>query len=212
MWTLIVRSHGRWPYLERALDSLDLDFFDRRIFAFDGCIAGTKLIPRDERNEFLITGDERQGLTANLAQAWGALTTEDEWVLDWEEDFVALDLPLQEMADTLDAHRDVAQMALVRQPWSPEEHEAGGLLHGPHLQGDLADRGGWLHQKRIFTLNPYVAHASTLRSLHPGVETSLTSQCLERGLSFGYWGSMTDPPRVLHIGEHGGMNSPGWLP
>ena len=210
-FTLLVRSHGRWSYLRRCIDSIDLTQFDRLVLSVDGPAVGA---PIDDGDGWgvLSTGPERLGLSANVAQAWGALGPDDEWVLDVEEDFVLLDAPLRAMADLLTAHRDVAQMALVRQPWSPEEHAAGGLLHGPHLQGDLIDEGGWLRQDRIFTLNPYLAHASLLRSLTPGVERSLTDQCWERRLSFGFLGAMADPPRCLHIGAEGGMGSPGWLP
>lgn len=206
-FTLIVRSHGRWPYLQRCVDSLDLGVFDRLVLSVDG---PCDLEP--DGFEVLSTGPDRQGLSANLTQAWGALTPDDEWVFDVEEDFLILDAPLAEMAETLSKNRDVAQMALVRQPWSPEEAAAGGVLHGPHIGGDVLNEGGWLRQARIFTLNPYVAHASLLRSLTPSVEESLTEQLLARGYTFGFWGTVEDRPRVLHIGAEGGMGSAGWKP
>lgn len=210
-WTLVVTSHQRWHYTARTLNALDgnmgLGWFDRRVLSVDGDSTHTP----DSRMEVVRTGS-RQGLTANLKQAWGALTPEDEWVLHLEEDMVLREAPLEAMADVLDQNRDLAQMALVRQPWSMEEHQAGGLLFGPHIRGQVTDRGGWLEHDRIFTLNPFVAHASLLRSLQPSVESSLTQQCRERGLSFGFWGGLHDPPRVEHIGYEGGMGSPLWKP
>lgn len=212
--TLLVRSHGRWEYLHRAVTSLaDIhrETFARKVLSLDGPVSSyLEKFGEAQGWEVLSTGPERLGLAANVAQAWGALTADDEIVLDWEEDFLALDVPLAEMVAVLGSNRDLAQVALVRQPWSPEEHAAGGLLYGPNLAGDFTDQGGWLRQERIFTLNPYVARASLLRSLQPGVETDLTSQCLARGLSFGYLGSASDPPKVLHIGASGGMGSEGW--
>lgn len=213
-WTLVVMSHGRWNYLRHGLSALDdlvgLDFFDRRILSLDGGFhtEGSAIPGQWERHAL----PERLGLTANLTQAFAALSRDDEWVLWLEEDFVLLDAPLEEMAKTLAAKRDLAQMALVRQPWSPEEQEAGGMLHGPHFQGDLTDEGRWMRHKRIFTLNPFVAHASLLRTLTPGVEESLTKQCRARKLWFGFWGGMEDEPRCLHIGAENGMGSPGWRP
>ena len=212
-FTLVVTSHGRWEYLGRALEALDrvvgLDFFDRRILSLDG------VFNEGERNvdgtfEILSTGPERQGLTANLAQAWGALNEDDEWVFHLEEDFVIEDAPLVEMAETLDAFRNVANMVLLRQPWNQEEIRAGSILKTHRFM--LTDMGGWLQHEAGFWLNPNVASAALLRSLQPGVETSLTNQCRARRLTFGYWGGRDDPPRCWHIGSEGGMGSEGWLP
>ena len=211
-FTLVVTSHGRWEYLGRALEALDrvvgLDFFDRRILSLDG------VFNEGERNvdgtfEILSTGPERQGLTANLAQAWGALNEDDEWVFHLEEDFVIEDAPLVEMAETLDAFRNVANMVLLRQPWNQEEIRAGSILKTHRFM--LTDMGGWLQHEAGFWLNPNVAHASLLRSLRPGVESDLTNQCRSRGMTFGWWGGRDDPPRVWHIGAEGGMGSEGWL-
>ena len=207
MFTLVVTSHGRWDYLDRAMDSVSHLSFDRTILSFDG------VEPWDVRPDapatILNTGPKRQGLTANLAQAWGALTTEDEWVFHLEEDFIVRDAPLAEMAATLDAFPFVANMVLVRQPWNQVERRFGSVL--PTIPG-LVDRGGWQEHRKGFWLNPFVAHASLLRSLCPGVEQKLTDQCLARGLSFGYWGGRDDEPRCEHIGVSGGMGSEGWLP
>jgi hypothetical protein len=189
--------------------------FDRAILSFDGCmggIGGSTLpcwpgLPCEV--QILSTGPRRQGLTANLAQAWGALTSDDEWVFHLEEDFVVHDAPLEEMADTLDAYRQVGNMVLVRQPWNPAEQRAGSVLKAQSY--DLTDRGGWLEHHGGFWLNPFVAHASLLRSLTPGPEQHLTNQCRARGLTFGYWGGRDDPPRCEHVGAEGGMGSDGWL-
>ncbi len=216
MFTLVVTSHGRWEYLQQTFMALESvvgpwsDRFDRCILAYDG--DPNRWEPQSFANgwmmELVATGS-RQGLTANLAQAWGALTTEDEWVFHVEEDFIVRDAPLDEMAATLDAFPFVANMVLVRQPWNQVEQRFGSVL--PTITG-LVDRGGWQEHRRGFWLNPMVAHASLLRSLQPGVETSLTKQCLARGLSFGYWGGRDDEPRCEHIGSSGGMGSPGWKP
>ena len=213
-WTLVVTSHGRWPYLWRMMETaLTPDTFDRAVLSFDGVDLKRNTIAHNYLKakgvEVLTTGPERQGLTANLTQAWGALTSEDEWVFHVEEDFLIRDAPLTEMAATLDAFPFVANMVLVRQPWNQVERRFGSVL--PTIPG-LVDRGGWQEHRRGFWLNPMVAHASLLRSLQPGVEQKLTDQCLARGLSFGYWGGRDDEPRCEHIGAEGGMNSPGWLP
>lgn len=215
-WTLIVMGHGRWPYLTQTLVSLNrvMPRFDRVIWSFDGVSVLDDYFCgdlEDPRATYLSTGRERQGLTANLAQGWGALGDDDEWVAFVEEDWLIRDFPLDDMADTLEAFGDVANMVLVRDPVSPQEQRAGSVLGGQHVQGRWEDMGGWVRHRKGFWLNPFVAHADTLRSLEPGTEDVLTAQCLERGLSFGYWGSPEDEPRCQHIGVEGGMGSPGWL-
>lgn len=208
-WTLVVTSHGRWEYLARTLAALNPigDSFTRRIYSCDGCDP-YEFFGGVEGSTYLSTGPERMGLTANLAQAWGALTAEDEWVFHLEEDFVVHDAPLDEMAGTLDAFPRVANMVLLRQPVNPAELRYSSVL--PTIPGGVTERGGWLEHTAGFWLNPMVAHSSLLRSLQPGVEESLTRQCRARGLSFAYYGGLHDPPRCEHIGAEGGMGSDGW--
>lgn len=212
MWTLVVMGHGRTEYFVKAVEAVDevigWDFFDRHIVSMDGTLI-RHMWPSSYEWEPLVTEiGVRHGLTANMAQAIGALTPDDKWVFWLEEDFLVTDAPLQAMADTLTANRDVANMVLARQPWNAQEQAAGSVL--ATIPG-LSDEGGWCRHRAGFWLNPMVAHASLLRSLRPGVESSLTAQCNARGLSYGYWGGVADEPRCLHIGAEGGMGSPGWL-
>lgn len=205
MWTLVVMSHGRWPYLQRSLASVGLGQFDRVVGAFDGCSP-----PNEIGRVFDATWEStvRGGLTANMARALSLLDDDDEWVFWLEEDFVIEDAPLEDMAAVLKVNR-VANMVLARQPWNEAEMAAGSVLATiPGLR--VCDV--WCEHWAGFWLNPFVAHASLLRSLTPGVEQDLTAQCLDRGYSFGYWGGPSDRPRCWHIGAEGGMGSPGWLP
>ncbi len=209
-WTLVVRGHGRWNYLDRSVDSIDfavgLDRFDRKILSIDG--PG----PDKWRDgwEVLSTGPDRKGLTANVTQAWGALTDDDGYVFDTEDDFVVAPVDLDAIADVLDANPHVATMTLIRQPVNASEVNAGGLIWGEHFQGEFTDHDGWLEQKRLWSINPSVTRASTLRAVTPGVERLLTDQAHAKGWTFGFWGHPFDPPRALHIGTVGGMGSPGW--
>lgn len=217
-FTLVVTSHGRWEYLSRTLSALwdavpgGVDFFDRVIVSVDHTGTtddGPMSLPHicGPTGGFYFTG-ARKGLTANMTQAISHLTDRCEYVFWLEEDFVLHDAPLEEMAKTLDAFPNVANMVLLRQPWGAHEIRAGSVLKAQPYE--LTDRGGWLEHTGGFWLNPFVAHASLLRSLRPGVERELTAQCRARGLSFGYWGGADDPPRCTHIGAEGGMGSPGW--
>lgn len=208
MWTLVVMGHGRWPYLQRALQSLDdvvgLDLFDRKVGAFDGAAPPPAIHDVFDSAWY---SESRRGLTANMGTAFAQLDEHDDWVFWLEEDFVLIDAPIDLMASVLDDNGDVANMVLARQPWAP--HEVWGVMRsipGLHVEGR------WSSHEAGFWLNPMVCRASLLRSLDPGVESSLTDQCRSRGLRFGYWGTPDDEPRCLHIGAEGGMGSAGWLP
>ena len=183
--------------------------FHRRIISFNGVAAPYEY----EGWGTYTTGPVRQGLTANLAQAWGALGDGDEWVFHVEEDFViAPNAPLTDMIATLNTYRYLANMVLVRQPWNQQERKANGLLKANRPFLTPRDGGRWQEHDRGFWLNPMIAHSSLLRTLKPGVEQELTKQCTARRLRFGWWGAVDDDPRCIHVGASGGMNSPGWLP
>jgi hypothetical protein len=210
MTTLLIRGHGRWGYLESAIQSLKATGawyrFDRTVLSLDNCLPPEWQLPFDE----VLMLPSRSGLSANLKQGWET-AADDDWVFDTEEDFEILDCPLEDMMMTMDAHPHVANMVLMRQPVSMEEHRAGGVLGGQHLQGTYIAHPGWIEHKAGYWLNPGLVRGSLLKALIPSVEWSLTIQCLDRGLSFGYWGGVTDPPRCIHIGDEGGMGSPGWI-
>lgn len=211
-WTLVIRGHGRWDYLAQSVASIDrtigLDRFARKILSIDG--PGPNAWP--DGWEVLSTGPERRGLTANVTQAWRALTAEDDWVFDTEDDFLIENCPLDEMADVLEAVPHVANMTLIRQPVNPWEERAGGLLWSEHFQGQFTEHDGWLEQNRLWSINPSVMRASTMLAVTPGVERLLTDQADANGWSHGFWGKPHDPPRATHIGTENGMGSKGWLP
>lgn len=186
------------------VNALGLDF-DRRVLSVDG---PADTFGADEDWEVRSTGPTRQGLAANVRQAWADLEP-DAWVLDVEEDFVLNDCPVEAMAEVLRENTHLASMVLLRQPVNPDE--ANGVLHGPHIAGKFTQHPGWIEHRRLWSLNPSLAHASHLLAVEGAVEADLTAQALMKGWSFGYWGDAGDPPRCEHIGTSGGMNSPGWL-
>jgi len=206
-WSLLITSHGRFPYLERTLAGIDavvgLERFDRKVIGFDGC---DRWFPDDWTVTASVT---RDGLAANLARGWAQLPDEG-WVLHVEEDFVLSDAPVDDMAAALTDRPDVANMVLLRQPWNDAEKRAGSVLNV--RPQEYAERDTWLEHSLGFWLNPCVYRASLAHELTAGVEADLTAQCRVRGMTFGYWGGMDDEPRCRHIGHEGGMGSPGWKP
>jgi hypothetical protein len=150
----------------------------------------------------------RRGYTAQMVDLWQQLADLDQpLVLLWEADFLpAGDVPLEAMAAILDADHDLAQIALVRQPWWPNEHAAGGLLRSLEARGialfqadsHVEHTGGWtsnpcLFRRTIATAQPWPAAAWS--------ESAYGAQLRAAGYRFAYYGHRDDSPRVLHIGE-----------
>ena len=214
-WTLLGLDHGRWEYVERSLAALDetigLDFFDRRVFAYDGGHLPSQF-PLAIRRHFddLCFDGQRKGLAANIQRGWDVLGS-DEWVFHLELDFVVHDAPLVPMAAVLQSHPSVAQMVLERQPLNASEVANGGLLGAeniPEFQQWGNPGSPWREQRHLFSFNPCVYHSSLASTA--GTETDITHRLLAEGRTFGFWGSQGDAPRCEHIGVEGGMGSAGW--
>lgn len=155
----------------------------------------------------VVTHPDRRGLAAAVRSAWAALPDSVEFVFHLEADFILLEpVDLEAMADTLDANRRLAQLVLKRQPWSPEEQTAGGIIET--CPGAYDDRDGWVEHCRIFSLNPCLIPREVVDMGWPDSnEAGQTTRLVDDGWSFGLWGGREDPPRVLHIGVE---RAPGW--
>jgi len=153
--------------------------------------------------------EPRQGLAASVQLCWDELRSWDlDYVFHVEEDFVFPDPPpIDDMAAILAANPELAQVALYRQPWSPEEIAADGYLN---LHSDQYEqREGYLVTDRLFTLNPclYPAWLMDIGWPDRGGEAEFTAICREKGLRFGLYGQRTDSARCIHIGAR---RSAGW--
>lgn len=209
MWTLLVLDHRPADlYRDRVIRQLDevvgLDFFDRLVLSLDRD-ANDDADPTVGDWEVLHTGGGR-GLIANVQQAWDVLGP-DEWVFHLEGDFLVREAPLDVMRSVLGQYPWVAQMVLERQPVSPEEFAAGGLVGAQCIPSAVA-RGTWREQDHLFSFNPCVYHSTA--ATKAGTETHVTQRLRADGWTFGLWGRQGDPPRCEHIGVQGGMGSPGW--
>ena len=167
----------------------------------------------DDRDHFLgMAGAVRAGFE------W-ALSEDADFVYWHEEDFL-LNGPinLEPMATILDACPHLSQMALKRQPWSPEEVATGGFMEGhpsEYLDHAFTTADGeplpgleWVETRRNFTLNPCLIPRRTLIVGWPDDnEAGMTTRLLERGMSFGFYGRAADPPRVTHVGV---QRASGW--
>ena len=156
--------------------------------------------------------DHLLGMAGAVQRAWAwALTTNCDYLLHVEEDFRFLEpLNLAGMLDVLRHDETLAQVVLKRNPWSPEEVQAGGFIeqhpddYTDHQAGQLC----WVTHQRYFSLNPCLIPRHILERGWPdGNEAEMTSSLVADGYRFAFYGHRTDPPRVQHIGA---VRGEGW--
>ena len=146
-----------------------------------------------------------QGYGAAMKAACHA--AEGQQCLLWEEDFTALEpINLAEMSEILYHRPYLAQIALLRGPHFPIEHEQGGLLEALiHKGHTITEVGGVLEQTATFTANPAVWRGEVFAQ---GWPTGRLSEEIKRdillgqGYRFGYLPGI----RVQHHGERSGFD------
>lgn len=198
---LIILTNRRDLYLEETLDSIDehVTGLDRLTIVDDsgdhawrrGGIGHHEVVPVDDR-------------PAGYARAMQTVldVAEGDHVLFWEEDFRATaPVDVGELATILDNRPHLAQLALMRQPWYPNEVAAGGVLEAKAHEGheiELID-GVWEH-RAFFTCNPTVLPRRTLDRpwpRKPWSESAFGSELLrDPATRFG----MLPGVRVEHVG------------
>jgi glycosyltransferase involved in cell wall biosynthesis len=212
--TLLVITDGRQEYLRRTLASFDLCInpltISRRIIVndcpdHDFCDWIDADLDFDEHVRPL---PHRRGFAGAIAAGWEIAKGAD-YVFHLEDDFIfTRHVDLRAMAAVLDAHPEMAQMALRRQPWNDVEQLAGGVVEArPEEYRDHHDHSGhqWLTHQLFFTTNPSLIPQWVINRGWPQVSQSEGVFGLELfqdpQVVCGYWGQRADPPWVLHIGE-----------
>lgn len=164
--------------------------------------------------------DHRLGLAGAVQAAWDWAVKEDlDYLLHVEEDFRFVEpVDVESMVDVLVHDESIAQVVLKRQPWSPEERRAGGIIemhphdYTPHTvmvsEGEYRRYSIWTEHRRIFSLNPCLIPRHILERGWPaGNEAEMTTNLLADGYKFAFYGAKDDPPRVIHVGHE---RSAGW--
>lgn len=153
---------------------------------------------------------ERLGFGGTIADTWERLAavTDEGFVLHLEDDFVLeRSVDWQRIADVLDAHPHLVQLALRRQPWNEIEIAAGGVVESRADEYDDCTDGvhDWLEQRMFFTTNPSLYRRSLATRGWPNVEHSegmFTHALLAESSEtrFGFWGARDSGVWVEHIG------------
>lgn len=199
---IIIGTYRKRAYIDRALDSID-----------QYVSGGTELVFIDDSGDaenaaylsqygkVIETGAKGYGVAMTAA----CVAAEGETAMWWEEDFEALtDINLDEMAEILYHRPYLAQVALLRGPHFPIEHEYGGLIEALQAKGHkFTDVHGVIEQTATFTANPSVWRGPVWAASWPRVrwsEDRKRDQLLQQGYRFGYLPGI----RVAHDGERTG--------
>jgi len=234
--SLICFTDGREGLLQRTLDSFD------KMIKLDGDMKWLQRLLIDDSanpsyNQYIVdnfldagrfTGaifhPIRLGFCRSIWDAWRRLEVGSDFVFHLEDDFLFLrEIQLRDMVRVLRTEPDLAQIALVRQPWNETEKKAGGLIESrldqyqqwstlkesyihnrPAFVGPDSDRIYWLRHRSYFTTNPclYPRNIPYLGwPLEKHCEGVFTHKLLKKGLDFAHLGSFGDKPTVWHIGD-----------
>lgn len=222
---LLIFTDGRRDCLDRTLAcarlALPWDEFTARILIDDSGSTGHYLAVTAANPDLMVLAPldgTKRGFSGAIAAGWELLAThapDAEMVFHLEDDFVFNRVvPLDRMADLLLRRPHLAQMALVRQPWSDDEIAAGGYIaaNPDDFEQCLTATTGhppptwWIEHRRFFTTNPTLYRRTLTEHGWPQVEHSegvFTHQLLaDPDLRFGLWGRIEDSPWVHHIGDH----------
>lgn len=166
-------------------------------------------LPEPPTHTLHVVDADHRGYTRQMVDTWRTLTRcECEHALFWEADFRPLTTtPLDDMRRLLAAHPDLAQVALLRQPWFANEITHGGVIEALEAQGvDFADqddpvphirhRAGWTGNPSLFPRALVDEHPWPFT---PWSESAYGQSLVAAGYSFAYLG--TDrAPMVEHCG------------
>jgi hypothetical protein len=220
---LLVMTDGRRDCLPRAIESLERVVtgpITRRVIHDDsGDIDYRRWLRETYPGYDLVMTVARSGFGGAYASAWTHLAQGCErLVFGVEDDFVfQRPVDLAAMADVLDAHPQLAQLALRRQAWNADEHAAGGVVeqHPDAYEEHRDDLGRvWLEHQLYLTTNPGLYRRGLCAAGWPVVpqsEGQLTHRLLREGMAwdgipgdqvrFGLWGARHSGVWVEHIGH-----------
>jgi hypothetical protein len=204
---IVIGTYRREAYIDRALLSIarfvtgcgGIDFVDD---------SGDPAFARSLRGYYPdSTVVEVGGRGYNAAMKAVCELVGDEAFVFWEEDFVALEpIDLGAMEAMLNHRPTLAQLALLRGPHFPVEHEHGGLLEALRAKGHQVNLVAGIYQQgATFTCNPALWRAGIAAKGWPDgkwSEDAKRDELLAEGYLFGFLPGI----RVAHEGVRSGFD------
>ena len=200
---LLVITDGRWNYLSDCLASAEANLswpFVERILVDDSAMPGCP----DPEGWTIVRNPERRGLAGAIQAGWDALPDCD-FVFHLEDDFVfPAPVDVESMVFHLRNDWKLAQVALMRQPWGPDEQAVGSVYATDPMA--YTEAAGIVTHRKLFTFNPCL-YPRIITDYGAGLERDVTDRLLAEGARFAYLGAKDDAPRCWHIGH---QRSPGY--
>lgn len=218
----LVMTDGRDDLLDATLKSAQTHLLGpitrRVIFDDTGDINHAAELSRRYDDSKVVTNGRRNGFGDAVRLAWAFVekSTTEPYVLHLEDDFTFdRDVDLWAMAEVLDRHRYLAQMALRRQPWNEQERLMGGVVECNPLEyverWSEEPQAEWLEHRLFWSTNPSLFRRDLLNAGWMGGEQSegrFTHLLLSEGhdgaswadVRFGYWGARDSGVWVTHTG------------
>lgn len=209
----ILRCDGRREYIEQTVQSV-IQHVKAPRFTY-GVIIDDSGDPSyaswlDETFPFLecLHHPQRLGLGGCFRSALEVVMgTDADYAFMCEDDIPLLsDTILTPMADILDAHPNLAQLMLMRDPVNTEEIAAGGVYQLTPDEFTECTNGTdyFVTHKRWFGFNPHLIKRTVIEHILANatnfLELGVTDALKPVGYQFGYWGRISDPPRCQSIG------------
>lgn len=203
---LIVGTYRKRAHIENCLASVDQHLRDVTDIVFVDDSGDAE--HRDwlaQYGKVEAVGREQSGYFSAMTRVCEVANGEPAMFL--EEDFTFLtDVSLNEMNDILFHRPYLAQIALLRGPHFPIEHQHGGLIEALEAKGQVFKTvHGVIEQYATFTCNPAVWRGEVFAQGWPRgkwSEERKRDELLSRGYRFAWLPGI----RVAHDGERSGFD------
>ena len=208
---LILRCDGRREYIEETVHSTitHLGAFEHQIIIDDSGDADYgKWLDARFGGFNCVHHSERRGLSGCFKSACDvAIALGVDYVFSTEDDYaITSDLDLTAFIALLESQPHLAQVALKRTSYSPQEHAAGGIVEAyPHFYNERSAGGmTWLETDHLFVFSPSLIPRRVIECALANTDTFLednvTAALWANGYRSCYWGAMFDRPLCGHVG------------
>ncbi len=139
-----------------------------------------------------------------------AKTIDCDYILHTEDDYVLLnEINIKDVLDILNSDNDICQVHFIRQPWTKDEEDAGGVLrhcekNGFRLTEKNNSKDFWVEHRSYFTFGPSIYKKDICyieKNLHSNPELAITykifSDLNKKTVTLG---KIDDTNLVEHIG------------
>lgn len=212
MISFLVRTDGRREYLPQAISTAEVFLkanFDRKFIIDDsGDPEYAEWLDTSFPTYECIHHPERLGMEAGVRTAYAtALLAGSDYVFATEDDFIFnRTVNVQKMARILHCEPHLTSLTLKRNPWSPEEINAGGQIELSPLEYTerSCPSGHWVQHRHLFSFNPSLIRSEALQialTAPSMLEAGITEALQYEQWWFAYYGKRDDPPRCEHIGH-----------